>query len=100
MLNSTTFPIVFGAAFLAAYGAFAFEGRYVAGDKAYRGELTITKRADGRFDVTAVVGTERPYSDNFAPSRRVVLALIRRRIERLSGRETSLFFAEQGTSIP
>ena len=58
MSNSTTFPIVFGAAFLAAYGAFAFEGRYVAGDKAYRQKLTIAKRADGRFSVTAVVGTE------------------------------------------
>ena len=45
-------------AFLAAHGAFAFEGRYVAGDRAYRQELTIKKRADGRFDVTAVVGTE------------------------------------------
>jgi hypothetical protein len=39
-------------------GAFAFEGRYVAGDKSYRQELTIRKRADGRFNVTAVVGTE------------------------------------------
>jgi hypothetical protein len=45
-------------AFLAAHGAFAFEGHYVAGDTAYGQELTIKKRADGRFDVTAVVGTE------------------------------------------
>jgi hypothetical protein len=58
MLKSTTSAVLFGAAFLAAHGAFAFEGRYVAGDRAYRQDLTIKKRADGRFDVTAVVGTE------------------------------------------
>ena len=60
LAGSATRPFsaaVFGAAFLAAHGAFAFEGRYVAGDRAYRQELTIKKRADGRFDVTAVVGT-------------------------------------------
>jgi hypothetical protein len=51
-------PVLFGAATLAAHGAFAFEGHYVAGDRAYRQELTIKKRADGRFDVSAVVGTE------------------------------------------
>ena len=50
--------LAFGAAILAAEGAFAFEGRYVAGDKSYRQELTIKRRADGRFNVTAVVGTE------------------------------------------
>jgi hypothetical protein len=58
VLKSTTSAVVFGAAFLAAHGAFGFEGRYVAGDRAYRQELTVKKRADGRFDVTAVVGTE------------------------------------------
>jgi hypothetical protein len=58
MLKSAISPIVFAAALLAAQGAFAFEGRYVAGDRTYRQELTIKKRADGRFDVTAVVGTE------------------------------------------
>lgn len=47
-----------GVALLAAHGAFAFEGRYVGGDRSYRQQLTIKKRADGRFDVTAVVGTE------------------------------------------
>ena len=57
MLKSTT-AVVLGAAFMAAHAAFGFEGRYVAGDKTYRQELTIKKRADGRFDVTAVVGTE------------------------------------------
>jgi hypothetical protein len=50
--------VLFGAAILAAHGAFAFEGHYVAGDRAYRQDLTIKKRADGRFDVSAVVGTE------------------------------------------
>ncbi|HZZ61809.1 MAG TPA: hypothetical protein VFE63_11630 [Roseiarcus sp.] len=50
--------LAFGAAILAAEAAFAFEGRYAAGDKSYRQELTIAKRADGRFNVTAVVGTE------------------------------------------
>lgn len=58
MSKSTTSAAVFGAAFLAAQPALAFEGRYVAGSKDYRQELTITRRADGRFDVTAVVGTE------------------------------------------
>lgn len=58
MLKSATSAVAFGAAFLAAHGAFAFEGRYVAGDKTYRQELTIKKRPDGRFDVSAVVGTE------------------------------------------
>ena len=58
MLKSTASAIVFGAAFLAAHGAFAFEGRYVAGDKAYRQELVIKKRADGGFNASAVVGTE------------------------------------------
>jgi hypothetical protein len=58
MLKSTTSAVLFGAGLLAAHGAFAFEGRYVAGDRAYRQELTIKKRADGRFDITAVVGTE------------------------------------------
>ena len=57
-MKSTTSAVLFGAAFLAAHGAFAFEGRYVAGDKAYRQDLTIKKLPDGRFDVTAVVGTE------------------------------------------
>ena len=37
--------VAFAAAFLAADGALAFEGRYVAGDKAYRQELEIKKRA-------------------------------------------------------
>ncbi len=50
--------LAFGVAILAAQSAFAFEGRYVAGNKTYRQQLTITKRADGRFNVTAVVGTE------------------------------------------
>jgi len=57
-LKSKAFALVFGAACLAAHGAVAFEGRYVGGDRNYRQELTIKKRADGRFDVTAVVGTE------------------------------------------
>ena len=51
-------PLVFGMAFIASHGAFTFEGRYVACDKTYRQELTVMKRADGRFNVTAVVGTE------------------------------------------
>ena len=50
--------IAFGAVFLFAEDAVGFDGRYVAGDRAYRQELTIAKRADGGFDVTAVVGTE------------------------------------------
>jgi hypothetical protein len=58
MLKSAISAVAFGAAFLAAGGAYAFEGRYVAGDRVYRQELTIKKRADGRFDVTAVVGTK------------------------------------------
>ena len=58
MLKSRRSAVAFAAAFLAAHGAFAFEGRYVAGDKAYRQELEIKKRADGGFDLTAVVGTE------------------------------------------
>jgi hypothetical protein len=58
ILKSATSAIVFSAALLAAHSAFAFEGRYVAGDKTYRQELAIRKRADGRFDVTAVVGTK------------------------------------------
>lgn len=57
-MKSKAFALVFGAACLAAHGAVAFEGRYVGGDRSYRQELTIKKRADGRFDVTAVVGTE------------------------------------------
>jgi hypothetical protein len=47
----------FGAALFAAGAAAAFEGRYVAGSKAYSQELRITKRPDGRFDVTADVAT-------------------------------------------
>ena len=58
MWKSMTSALVFSVTFLAAQAAFAFEGRYVAGSKDYRQELTITKRADGRFNVTAVVGTE------------------------------------------
>jgi hypothetical protein len=58
VLKSATSAVALGAALLAANGNFAFEGRYVAGDKTYRQELTIKKRADGRFDVSAVVGTE------------------------------------------
>ena len=50
--------LAFGVAILAAQSAFAFEGRYIAGNKTYRQQLTITKRADGRFNVAAVVGTE------------------------------------------
>ena len=50
--------LAFGVAFLSVQAALAFEGRYVAGDKTYRQELSIAKRVDGRFDVTAVVGTE------------------------------------------
>jgi hypothetical protein len=57
-LESIAPALVFGAAVLAAHGAFAFEGRYVGGDRTYRQELTVEKRADGGFDVTAVVGTE------------------------------------------
>jgi hypothetical protein len=56
--RSAASALAFGATILAAQNAFAFEGRYVAGDKSYRQELTIIKRADGRFNVTAVVGTE------------------------------------------
>jgi hypothetical protein len=55
---STTAAFVFGAALLAAQAALAFEGRYVAGSRDYRQELTIARRADGRFKATAVVGTE------------------------------------------
>ena len=55
---SAAAAFAFGAAFLASHSALAFEGRYVAGSKDYRQELTIKKRADGRFGVTAVVGTE------------------------------------------
>ena len=58
MSTSTISAFVFGAAFLAGHAAFAFEGRYVAGSRDYRQQLTITKRGDGRFDVTAVVGTD------------------------------------------
>jgi hypothetical protein len=58
MSKSTTSALVFSAAFFAAQGALAFEGRYVAGSKDYRQELTIARHADGRFNVTAVVGTE------------------------------------------
>jgi hypothetical protein len=56
MLKSAICAIVFGAAFLAAHGAFAFEGRYVGGDRTYLQELTIKKSADGGFDVSAFVG--------------------------------------------
>lgn len=56
--GSVLSPLAFGVAFIGVQGASAFEGRYVAGDKSYRQELTIMKRADGRFNVTAVVGTE------------------------------------------
>jgi hypothetical protein len=49
--------LAFALAILAAEAAFPFEGRYVAGDKSYRQELAVTRRADGRFNVTAVVGT-------------------------------------------
>jgi hypothetical protein len=49
---------ILSAATLAAHGAFAFEGRYAGGDRSYRQELTIKKRAGGGVDVTAVVGTE------------------------------------------
>lgn len=48
----------FCVALLAADSAMAFEGRYVAGTKDYRQELTIKKRPDGRYTVTGVVGTE------------------------------------------
>jgi hypothetical protein len=41
MLKSRRSAVAFAAAFLAADGALAFEGRYVAGDKAYRQELEI-----------------------------------------------------------
>ena len=58
MLRSRGSAVAFAAAFLSAHAAFAFEGRYVAGDKAYRQELEIKKRADGGFDLTAIVGTE------------------------------------------
>ncbi len=58
MSRSRSSIVAFAAAFLAARGALAFERRYVAGDKAYRQELVIKKRADGGFDLTAVVGTE------------------------------------------
>ena len=49
--------IALAATLLAAHGAFAFEGRYVAGDKTYRQNLTVKKRAGGGFDVAAAVGT-------------------------------------------
>lgn len=58
MLRSSSSVVAFVAASLAAHGAFAFEGRYVAGDKAYRQELEIKKRADGGFELTAVVGMD------------------------------------------
>jgi hypothetical protein len=58
MSKPTTAAFAFGAALVAAKGAFAFEGRYVAGSRDYRQELTIARRADGRFKATAVVGTE------------------------------------------
>lgn len=55
MLKGATSVVALAAALLAAPGAFAFEGRYAGGDRTYRQDLTIKKRADGRFDV---VGTE------------------------------------------
>jgi hypothetical protein len=58
MPKLTTSAFLFGAAFLTAGAALAFEGRYVAGSKDYRQELVIKRLADGRFNVTAVVGTE------------------------------------------
>ena len=57
-MRSTGSAATFAAGFLVAHAAFAFEGRYFAGDKAYRQELEIKKRADGGFDLTAIVGTE------------------------------------------
>ncbi len=57
MLKSTISTLLFSAALLGAQNASAFEGRYVAGDRAYQQDLTIKKRAHGRFDITAVVGT-------------------------------------------
>jgi hypothetical protein len=44
-------------AFCAAPAA-AFEGRYVAGTKAYSQELTIRKSPDGSFSVEALVATK------------------------------------------
>lgn len=58
MLKPATSVAALAAMLLAPQGVFAFEGRYVGGDSAYRQELTIKKRAGGGFDVTAVVGTE------------------------------------------
>ncbi|WP_442755576.1 hypothetical protein ACNHKD_02600 [Methylocystis sp. JAN1] len=49
--------LAFGAALVAASGAAAFEGRYVAGSKGYAQDLVVAKRADGRFDVKADVAT-------------------------------------------
>jgi hypothetical protein len=57
MWKSSRFAFTF-VPFLVSHGVSAFEGRYVAGDKAYRQELQIKKRADGGVDLTAVVGTE------------------------------------------
>jgi hypothetical protein len=58
MSKFTISAFVFGTALFAAETAVAFEGRYVAGSKDYRQKLEIKRLADGRFNVTAVVGTE------------------------------------------
>jgi hypothetical protein len=58
MLKPRRSAVAFAAAFLAAQGALALEGRYIARDKANRQELEIKKRADGGFDLTAVVEAE------------------------------------------
>jgi hypothetical protein len=58
MLKPRRSAVAFAAAFLAAHGALAFEGRYIKGDKANRQELEIKKRAEGGFDLTAVVEAE------------------------------------------
>jgi hypothetical protein len=58
MSKLTRSVFVFCAASLASEAASAFEGRYIAGSKDYRQELVIKRLADGRFNVTATVGTE------------------------------------------
>ena len=60
MSPATTAParaIALGAALLAADGAAAFEGHYIAGSKSYVQELRVAKQADGRFRIEADVAT-------------------------------------------
>ncbi|WP_424360391.1 hypothetical protein [Methylocystis parvus] len=59
MTGTTTLArgFIVALALVAASGAAAFEGRYVAGSKRYAQDLVVAKRADGRFGVKAEVAT-------------------------------------------